>query len=511
MTLTTENKTKDKTGTPDNQGQGEKRRELMPWLKLRNIPVLKLIAAPETSEIMAANEAGLSVGEWAPFEDRGTVLGRDKKLSPARLAVPGAPTTTRQAEILNTAKIAAPTGIDGVTLGRDVLSQTVVAKDPFTDYNAVPRRASSPNVCFVGDVGAGKSSACKCGYVLRPVILRNRRAVVFDKKNEQGEGEYAQISRFFGNDPIRYALDGSGVRMNLLDPEISGTNDDGLNNQLAFLNTVPALLREGHGADEWERKALRLAYREVMRTFEGARTPTTADLHARLGVISRGEHSLFDMSDEALERLHEAGVSMRWVFDELLDHYGAIFDGETSNGVQLNGKVTTFDVSQLPETGPVIPMVMGLSNLWLLGRVRRDKGMRTNVIIEEAGHILGGPMATQQRSNIKLSRGLGISNIYCFHKETDVPAGSPGMAVIEEAQTVNIFRLERPKAAEWAVSTFGLNAGSAEDIMRLANGHYMLKGSGSVPEFEVEHVRSDWEIQMTNTDSAMAETATVVG
>lgn len=507
MTITTGNKpeaAEDQAAAGQPKDRGRK-------IQLRSIPLLRAFAAPEASEIQAANDIGLGVGEWAPFEDRGMVLGRDKKISPARLAVPGAPSTTRQAEILNTAKIAAPTGIDGVTLGRDVLSQTVVAKDPFTDYNAIPRRASSPNVVFVGDVGAGKSSACKCGYVLRPVILRNRRAVVFDKKNEQGEGEYAQIVRFFGNDPIRYALDGSGVRMNLLDPEISGTNDDGLNNQLAFLNTVPALLREGHGADEWERKALRLAYREVMRAFEGGRTPTTADLHSRLGVVDRADRSLAGMGEAAMERLHEAGVSMRWVFDELLDHFGAIFDGETSRGVQLNGKVTSFDVSQLPETGPVIPMVMGLSNLWLLGRVRRDRGMRTNVIIEEAGHILGGPMAVQQRSNIKLSRGLGISNIYCFHKDTDVPPGSPGQAVIEEAQTVNIFRLTRPDAARWAVNTFGLNAGSAEDIMNLANGHYMLKGSGSVPEFEVEHVRSDWEIQMTNTDSAMAETATVEG
>lgn len=473
---------------------------------VRRIPFIRALAAPELGEVQAANEAGLSVGEWAPFEDRGTVLSRDRTLSPARLYAPGAPTTTRQAEILNTAKIAAPTGVDGVALGRDVLSQTAVSKDPITDYNADPRRVSSPNVLNMGEVGAGKSSLAKCVYVIRPVILRNRRAVVFDKKNEQGEGEYAQIVRFFGSDPIRYALDGSGVRLNLLDPEISGTNDDGLNNQLAFLNTVPALMREGRGADEWERKALRLAYREVMGSFEGARTPTTADLHARLGVIDRSDPSLFGMSEAAVERLHEAGVSMRWVFDELLDHFGAIFDGETSAGVQLGGKVTSFDISQLPDTGPVIPMVMGLSNLWLLGRVRRDKGMRTNVVVEEAGHILGGPLAVQQRSNIKLSRGLGISNIYCLHKETDVPPGSPGMAVIEEAQTVHIFRQTRPEAAQWCVSTFGLNPESAEDITTLKDGHHLLKGAGSAPEYEVQNVRSDWEKTMTNTDAAMADT-----
>ena len=251
---------------------------------------------------------------------------------------------------------------------------------------------------------------------------------------------------------------------------------------------------------------MRLAYRNVLASFEGNRTPTTADLHDRLGIIDRSEESLHGFNAASLERLEASGAAMRLIFNELLEHFGAIFDGETSKGVALNGKVTSFDISQLPDTGPVIPMVMGLSNLWLLGRVRKDRGIRTNVIIEEAGHILGGPLAVQQRSNIKLSRGLGISNIYCLHKETDVPAGSPGMAVIEEAQTVHVFRQTRPQSAQWCASTFGLDPESVPEIMSLPNGHHFLKSAADDPEIEIEHVRSDWEIQMTNTDGALVET-----
>lgn len=486
---------------------------------IMRVPLLRAFAAPAKEEVAAARDAGAGLGEWAPFEEQGSVLRAKKRKAAAghyAPLIPGSPSTTRQAEILNTALIAAPTGVAGVAAGRDVLSQTAISKDPITDYNSIPRLVTSTNVLVIGDVGSGKSSYTKTVYVLRPLILRNRRAVVFDKKNEDGEGEYAEISRFHTdpadlragriNEPVRFALDGSGVRFNILDPAISGVNDDGRNNQLVYLDTVPALMRDGQATNARERKAIRLAYRSMMRDLESIRTPTTADLHDRLGIIDPAEASLAGISAGELEQLHRAGMEMRYCFNELLETYGAIFDGETSKSVQLNKLLTSFDISQLPDTGPSIPMVMGLANLWLLGTVRRDRGIRTNVLVEEAGHILSGPMAVQQRSNIKLSRGLGLSNIYNIHKgATDVLPGSPGMAVIEEAQTVHIFRQSRPQAANWCVETFGLNPDTAADIQRLENGHHFLKTGADTPEIEIEHVRSSWEVNMTNTDGALTE------
>lgn len=486
---------------------------------IMRVPLLKVFAAPAATEVAAAKDAGAGLGEWAPFEEQGSVLRVNKRKAASGFyapSMPGAPSTTRQAEILNTALIAAPTGVAGVAAGRDVLSQTAISKDPITDYNSTPRLVTSTNVLVIGDVGSGKSSYTKTVYVLRPLILRNRRAVVFDKKNEDGEGEYAEISRFHTdpadrrngrlNEPVRFALDGSGVRFNILDPAISGVNDDGMNNQLVYLDTVPALMRDGQPTNARERKAIRLAYRSMMADLESVRTPTTADLHDRLGIIDPKVASLAGISDGELEQLHQAGMEMRYCFNELLETYGAIFDGETSKSVQLNKLLTSFDISQLPDTGPSIPMVMGLANLWLLGTVRRDRGIRTNVLVEEAGHILSGPMAVQQRSNIKLSRGLGLSNIYNIHKgATDVLPGSPGMAVIEEAQTVHIFRQSRPQAANWCVETFGLNPDTAADIMRLENGHHFLKTGADTSEIEIEHVRSSWEVEMTNTDGALTE------
>ena len=248
---------------------------------IRRVPLLRVFAAPEIEPALT-----LESGEWPPYAEQGTRLRVRERAAWNGFYAPlfqGAPTTTRQAEILNTALIAAPTGVEGVAAGRDVLSQTAISKDPITDYNSTPRRITSTNVLVVGDVGAGKSAYTKTVYVMRPLILRQRRAVVFDKKNEKGEGEYSPIVREFNGDHIKFAMDGTGVVFNILDPAISGVNDDGLNNQLVYLNTIPALMRDGHGPDEWERKALRLAYRTMMKNFEGTRTPTTADLHYLLG------------------------------------------------------------------------------------------------------------------------------------------------------------------------------------------------------------------------------------
>jgi hypothetical protein len=68
-----------------------------------------------------------------------------------------------------------------------------------------------------------------------------------------------------------------------------------------------------------------------------------------------------------------------------------MFDGETSRHVKLHPKLTTFDISALPEDGPATAMVMVVANAWLMGMLTRDPGHRTNFIAEEGWHLLGGP------------------------------------------------------------------------------------------------------------------------
>jgi hypothetical protein len=466
---------------------------------LWNAPLLRAFAPPADQVVDTQVEST----DIAPWSRPGTRLRTNPR--PARRgfyapALPGAPTTTRQAEILNTALIGPPTGTQGVVIGRDVLSRTSISHDPITAYNAQPREVSSPNVIIMGDVGAGKSTNTKANHVLRPLLLKGRRCVVFDKKDQAGEGEYSTVVRHYGYEPIRFTADGSGTKLNLLDPVIlEGT---GLQGQARLLNIVTRLARGDQPLDAWEEEALRAALRATIDKVDGGRAPVLADVLPNLGNVA-DDPDYGTLSASARDDLHKAGLSVRWTLNGLLDEYAGLLDGETSSTVDLSGKLTSFDISQLPDDGPAVPVVMAIGNMWMLGRLRSDRGWATTVVYEEGWHMIGGPSAHLIKANQKLSRGLGISNVFVMHKGSDIPADSPGMAIIQEAQTVCIYRQSRPEDATWCQRTFGLAPETGETIEKLRDGHYIFK-FGSHPETHVQHILSDWEARITNTDEALA-------
>lgn len=414
----------------------------------------------------------------------------------------GAPSTTRQAEVLNTAIIGNPTGVEGIVNGRDNLSQTMVSHDAPTAYNMKPRQVTSPNVIVLGTVGAGKSSFTKTVCVIRPLLLTNRRAVVFDKKPQGDVGEYTAVADRLGSKPLRFdPNDQAATRLNLLDPMI--LRGSGLQGQMQLVNAVARIARNDVLATEWEEKATRHALRLMLAKREDTRrAATTSDLMPYLGLVPDDE----GLSLEARERLHQAGLSIRFALENLLEDYAGVFDGDTSEKVDLANKLTVFDVSQLPDDGPAIPTVMAVGHMWLLGRLRREHGFVTNVIYEEGWHMIGGPSARLVRSNQKLSRALGISNVFVMHKGTDIPKDSPGYTVVQEAQTVYAFRQDRLEDALWAQETFGFAPDTADVLMNLNPGNCVFKYASN-PETHVQHIRSDWEEAVTDTDEGMAGAA----
>ena len=146
---------------------------------------------------------------------------------------------------------------------------------------------------------------------------------------------------------------------------------------------------------------------------------------------------------------------------------------------------------------------MAIGNMWMLGRLRSERDSATTVVYEEGWHMIGGPSAQLIKANQKLSRGLGISNVFVMHKGTDIPRDSPGMAIIQEAQTVVVYRQSRPEDALWCQQTFGFTPETARTIETLRDGHYIFK-YGSHPETHVQHIRSAWECALTNTDEGLA-------
>jgi hypothetical protein len=467
---------------------------------VRKIPILRRLAPP-----IPVDAAESDPNELLPWDAPGSPLRRTARGGRSGFYAPnvvGAPSTTKQAEILNTALIGAPTGTAGVVNGRDVLSRTAISHDPVTAYNAYPREVSSPNTIVMGTVGAGKSSFVKTVCVLRPLLLEGRRAVIFDKKDQNGEGEYSNVVRRFGYEPIRFTADDSGTRLNLLDPLI--VRGTGVAGQARLLNIVTRLARGDQPLDEWEEEALRAALRRTLETAAD-RAPVLADVLPHLGSIA-GDSAYAELSPAAKDELHRAGLSVRWTLNGLIEEYAGLLDGETSKDVTLNGKLTSFDISQLPDDGPAVPVVMAIGNMWMLGRLRSDRGYATTVVYEEGWHMIGGPSASLIKANQKLSRGLGIANVFVMHKGTDIPKDSPGVAIIQEAQSIYVFRQDRPEDAAWCQQTFGFAPEVAHTIEKLRDGHFIFK-YGSHPETHVQHIRSAWETEITNTDEALAAAA----
>lgn len=421
----------------------------------------------------------------------------------APLAAP-ALSSTRQAQILNTAIVAAPTGVEGIIIGRDKLSNTLVAHDPFTAYEN--GEIGSPAVVALGAISAGKSSLLKTVYVLRPLILAKRRVVVMDKKDRGGEGEYAELARTFGAEPLRFVVGAGGVRLNIMDPVVLAGS--GVAGQARLLAAIAELANNDVPLDgKKEKPALRAAHRAALRHAEQeGRDPYLEDLLPQLGRVDHPE--FVDYSARAREEIHEAGLGVRELMNQLLsEELSGLFNGPTSPGVNLSDRLTVFDISQLPDDGPAVSMVTAVSNVWLMGMLRNRRGLRTNYVAEEGWHLVGGPGGKVFRRNSKLARGLGLSNIAAIHHLADVPTDDDAIAMIKEAQTVHLYRQDRDDDVQACLDTFDLDAGAERTLSSLETGHHLLK-IGNRPEIHVQHVRSALERQLTNTDEAMVASGT---
>ncbi len=448
----------------------------------------------------AHTDAGVQEAVMELPDPRGYVVRRSARRARRGWYAPLTPpalTSTRQAEILNTALVAAPTDARGIINGKDMLSNTPVAHDPFTAYEH--GTITSPNVTVLGVIGAGKSSLIKTVYVLRPLILRNRRAVVMDKKDRGGEGEYCELARELGSEPFRMVVGAGGTTLNLLDPAILAGG--GLSGQYRLLRSMAELSNDGLPLEKWEKKALRAAHKATLRQAEhDGRVPVLEHLLHQLGRM----HPDFDeYSKKARERIHQAGLGVHQLLEAMVvDELSGLFDGPTSRNVRLADKLTVFDVSQLPDDGPAVSMVMTVANVWLLGTLRHQRGLRTNFIAEEGWNLVGGPGGRVFQANAKLSRGLGLSNIAAIHHVADIPTSDPAIAMLKEAQTVHLYRQDRADDIEAITKMYTLDAGSAGTLGNLDNGHHLLK-IGNRREIHVEHVRSKLERGLTNTDAAM--------
>lgn len=419
-----------------------------------------------------------------------------------------APSTTRQGEILNPALIGSPTDEEGIPIGKDLLSGSPVAHDPFTAYRL--KRITSPSVVVLGAIGSGKSSLIKTVYVCRAITLRHRRAIVLDRKDEGGEGEYASLTRTYGGSLFKMRVGEGGTRLNPLDPQIREVL--GTAGQYELLLAMATRANGGADLDHrWEAPALRVAHRRALALAEAEdRHPVIADVIGFLGVVD-GVDAWRDYSSAARERMHQAGLGMRHLLEATLaDQLQGLFDGPTSEHVSLDSRLTTFDISQLPQDGPAMGLVLAVAHSWTLGTLRRQRGMATNFVAEEGWDMVAGPIAEHMNARQMLARGLGLCNVAALHHLSQIPEGSKALSLVKEPETVHIYRQDRADDVAACARVFDLDESARQMLPQLEQGTHLLKIGNRQP-IHVDHVRSTLEEHLTDTDGAMLMKSRLAG
>lgn len=420
--------------------------------------------------------------------------------------------TTSQTSALHLAVAGAPTSAFGLYAGDDLITGWPVFHDPIEGYR--DKNVGSPNCVSIGDVGFGKSSFSKTWITMRNLTL-GRRVVIVDKKMQtagdtdgEHEGEYAALARGLGVEPIRFTGEAGGLRINPLDPVITGSD------RLTASHTdlLKAILEEviGESLSAEERKALRVARdAAVTRAHEAGRIATIHDV--TLYLLQPDEEIVGQqLGHYGVEEYAAWGRRVGFALEECIEgELAGLIDGETSEEIRVNAGLTVFDISALPDSGPAVPVVMAIINTWLRSTLLKQKSaVPTFFVVEEGWHLVEGSFAKVSQQNTKKSRGLALSTVTNYQHLSDVPADSPAIATIKEAGTIALFRQARREDAEACQRLFGLPPSSIDLMMNLEQGCCLMK-IGNKPAVLMRASRSSIEARLADTDGSLLSQARV--
>jgi len=420
-------------------------------------------------------------------------------------------TSTRQAGALNTAIVSTHPPLAGPIMGIDVHTGQPVSTDPHLLYDQ--KRITSPNVVVLGDISSGKSSLVKTQYCVRPVAM-GRQVAVFDRKDQQGRGEYARAAEVCEVPVIRFARGSNGTAINLLDPRISATSlDDAGEDRVGQDRLLLMVAEHAHGRlSSTEHYALRAAHQAaLLRAGEAGRVATLHDVL----------DCLLDPLASAIPREHLAGSGMvtvetvtGWGLQLALDldrfirgDLSGLIDRETDETLNLDAPLLVFDTSALPEESPALALIMALVASFLTAVWAHKPGQRI-IVLEEGYHTTRlqssgtTSVASILRSLAKRGRGIGLSFVTVLHHISDIPPGSDAMSLVREADIVHIYQQSRADDAEQAMAQFRLPPSLFDTLGSLAQGCHILKIGTEAPR-QVRHLRTTMEKKMTDTDGAM--------
>jgi type IV secretory pathway VirB4 component len=397
-------------------------------------------------------------------------------------------------------------GSRGAVVGQDLYGGGSFCLDPFELY---PHVVTSPNMVVAGVIGSGKSAWTKT-YLWRQLVFGRRAFVVDVKEGDGGRGEYARLAEAAGSRPVRLER-GGPARLNPLDARIARGADPGrvFRDQLKVLTAVTgaALRRDLQPA---ETAACRLALESVIRADE-QRQPTL--LRVAEAMLRPDQAAAASVAADP-DRLRELSYAAALELGNLCEgELAGMFDGETTEGIDLDQPLTVLDLSQMREGGDAaLGILMVCAAAWYQRSLIGDPGQRRVMVMDEAWHVLSElAIARWAQAQWKLARSLGVQNILIIHRLTDLEAaGKQGseqvkiaLGLLSDSETQVVFR---QSSAELRLMRDLLRLSQSEtDLVEMLLPHIALVRLGQQRRFLVEHrlAPGPWERWIVDTDGRM--------
>jgi type IV secretory pathway VirB4 component len=308
---------------------------------------------------------------------------------------------------------------------------------------------TNPNVMITGVPGSGKSAHIKA-LCLRLMAFGHRTLIAGDVK-----GEYAQLCRHLGAEPLRL---GPGLpgRLNPLDAGMLGAGLD----KVMDAGELRGRLREIHRRrltllkallelqlhrtlEPQEEEALDVAVREVTGELHGQTrlvTPTLPLVYDRLRDPTDAMAEELRVRDQDVQRARERMESLRSALGAMVKgHLGGLFDEQTSLGLDWQAPIQSVDISALEQYGDeTVAMVLTCVSSWAQAAIDQSTGRPWIVVRDELWRQMRSGGASQVGkidADLRLSRATGTIQLLATHRLSDFESvGAPGSEAVSIAK-----------------------------------------------------------------------------
>ena len=363
----------------------------------------------------------------------------------------------------------AGTGLEGRPIGRAQRGGDFVF-DAFDAYAA--GLVSNPNVIVAGVIGAGKSTVVK--MLLDRGLARGRRAVVVDPK-----GEYSDLARAHGADPVTLGVDGWCDVFPRDDRECQEL----LRALLASAIGSPLSIEEHFSVDEAWRALSTPRPRRVLRAlYQGLEVDLHDPTPSPRRVLALALHRFVDGDLKGL------------------------FDGD-GPALALSSALVVIDLSA-QWSANALP-VAALSAVAAAQQLVASTGTLGYLVLDEAWTLLADPHALRWlQGSWKLARSRGLSHVLVLHRWSDVDAaGNAGSVqreraagLLRECETAWLFR-QPPEEAQAMSRALGLHAREERYLTALPKGTTLVRYGAHRSIVRV--VPDERDATFTDTDAAM--------